>query len=60
VIDTSHLKRDALEKRHMIAYAVGHFNNDLCGAAWFFYLVFYLKYIVRLSGGQAGMAMLSG
>ena len=60
VIDTSHLKRDALEKRHMAAYAVGHFSNDLCAAGWFFYLVFYLKYIVKLSAGQAGLAMLSG
>jgi Na+/melibiose symporter-like transporter len=60
VIDTSHLRRDALEKRHMAAYAVGHFSNDLCAAGWFFYLVFYLKYIVKLSAGQAGLAMLSG
>lgn len=60
VIDTSHLKRDALEKRHMAAYAVGHFSNDLCAAGWFFYMVFYLTYIVKLSGGQSGYAMLSG
>ena len=60
VIDTSHLKRDALEKSHLVAYAVGHFSNDLCAAGWFFYLVFYLKYIVNLSAGQAGYAMLAG
>lgn len=60
VIDTSHLKRDALEKRHMFAYAVGHFSNDLCAAQWFFYLVYYLKFIVGLTGGQAGFAMMSG
>jgi Na+/melibiose symporter-like transporter len=60
VINTSHLKRDALEKRHMIAYAIGHFSNDLCAAQWFFYLVYYLKFIVGLTGGQAGFAMMSG
>jgi Na+/melibiose symporter-like transporter len=60
VIDTSHLKRDALKKKHRTAYAVGHFSNDLCAAGWFFYLVFYLKYIVNLSAGQAGYAMLAG
>ena len=60
VIDTSHIKRDGLEKRHMAAYAVGHLSNDLCAAGWFFYLVFYLKFIVNLSPGQAGLAMLSG
>src|SRR5690606_34858152 len=31
-----------------------------CAAGWFFYLVFYLKYIVQLSAGQAGIAMLAG
>ena len=60
VVDTSHLKRDALEKRHMAAYAVGHLSNDLCAAGWFFYLVYYLKFIVKLTGGQAGQAMLAG
>ena len=60
VIDTSHLKRDALEKRHHVAYAVGHFSNDLCAAGWFFYLVYYLKFIVNLSADYAGLAMLSG
>jgi glycoside/pentoside/hexuronide:cation symporter, GPH family len=60
VVNTSHLKRDALEKRHLIAYAIGHFSNDLCAAQWFFYLVYYLKFIVGLTGGQAGYAMMSG
>lgn len=60
VVDTSHLKRDAMEKRHTRAYAIGHFSNDLCAAGWFFYLVFYLRYIVKLTAGQAGYAMLSG
>jgi Na+/melibiose symporter-like transporter len=49
-----------LEKKHLAAYAVGHLSNDLCAAGWFFYLVFYLKFIVNLSPGQAGLAMLSG
>jgi len=60
VINTSHLKRDALEKRHIAAYAVGHLSNDLCAAGWFFYVVFYLRYIVNLDGAYAGLAMLCG
>lgn len=60
VIDTSHIKRDALEKKHKIAYSVGHFSNDLCAAGWFFYFTFYLKYVIKMDGGQAGLVMLAG
>ena len=49
-----------MEKRHIVAYAVGHFSNDLCAAGWFFYVVFYLRFIVNLSAGYAGLAMLCG
>ena len=50
VIDTSHIQRDALEKRHLAAYAVGHFSNDLCAAGWFFYLSFFLINVVGFNG----------
>ncbi len=49
-IDDQHIKRDALEKKHLYAYAVGHFSNDLCAAGWFFYLSYYLKFVMGLSG----------
>lgn len=48
--DSAHIKRDALEKKHMNAYAIGHFSNDLCAATWFFYLSYYLKFMLGFSG----------
>lgn len=60
VINTSHIKRDALEKKHLAAYAVGHFSNDLCAAGWFFYLSYYLKFVMGLSGETAGLVILAG
>lgn len=60
VIDTSHIKRDALEKRHKAAYAIGHFSNDLCAAGWFFFFTFYLKYVIKMDGGTIGLVMLAG
>ena len=50
VIDTSSIKRDALEKKHSFAYSIGHFNNDLCAAGWFFYFSYYLTYVIKMSG----------
>ena len=60
VIDTSNIKRDAMEKKHSFAYSVGHFSNDLCAAGWFFYFTYYLKYVIKMDGGQAGLVMLAG
>jgi len=42
------LKRDPLTERHIAAYSVGHFNNDLCASMWFIYLNYYLLYVVGL------------
>lgn len=53
-------KRDALEEKHVVAYSLGHFSNDLCSACWSFYLVFYLKFIVDLSPEQVGFVLLTG
>jgi Na+/melibiose symporter-like transporter len=60
MIDTSHIKRDALEKIHLAAYAVGHFSNDLCAAGWFFYLSYYLKFVLGFTGENAGLVILAG
>ncbi len=48
--DSTHIKRDALEKKDLKAYAVGHFSNDLCAAGWFFYLSYYLKFMIGFTG----------
>ena len=53
-------KRDALGRIHVSAYAVGHLSNDLCAAAWFTYVLFYIQEVVKLSQTNAGFAMLSG
>ena len=42
------VKRDALELKHVRAYAVGHLSNDLCAAAWFTYVLFYLQEVVKI------------
>ena len=54
------IKRDALENIHISAYAVGHLSNDLCAAAWFTYVLYYIQEVVQLSPTQSGFAMLSG
>ena len=59
-VDTSHIKRDALERKHKIAYSIGHFSNDLCAAGWFFYFSYYLKYVIKMRGSQAGIVFLAG
>ena len=59
-VNCSNFKRDALERKHIAAYAVGHLSNDLCAAAWFTYVLYYIKYVVNLNQFYAGYAMLSG
>ena len=60
VVDTSHIQRDALETRHLAAYAVGHFSNDLCAAGWFFYLSYFLTLVLGFPGDKAGIVILAG
>jgi len=60
MVDLKNLKRDALGKREVQAYAVGHFCNDLCAAAWFTYVLYYIQDVVKLDPVYAGFAMLSG
>lgn len=54
------LKRDGLTRTHVAAYAVGHLCNDLCAAAWFTYVLFFVKEVVMLDSVIAGFVMLSG
>jgi Na+/melibiose symporter-like transporter len=42
------------------AYAVGHFSNDLCAAAWFTYVLFFVKEVVKLDAVISAFVMLSG
>ena len=60
IVITSHLKRDALTQSHVAAYSVGHLSNDLCAAAWFTYVLYYIQDVVKLDPVYAGFAMLSG
>lgn len=53
-------KRDDLNKTREWAYSVGHFNNDLCAAMWFVYLVYYVNEVVELSPTVSGLVLLSG
>jgi hypothetical protein len=44
----------------MAAYAVGHFGNDLCAAAWFTYVLYFVKEVVKLDSVASASVMLSG
>jgi len=58
------LKLDSLTRTQIIGYGVGHFLNDLAGACWFNYLLYFLKNVVFVdfanSGFYAGLVLLSG
>lgn len=60
LLNTRDVKRDGLESRHVAAYSVGHFNNDLCAVMWFVYLSWYLKEVIGLEKEVVGAATLSG
>ena len=46
--------------KHVAAYSVGHFNNDLCAAMWFVYLSWYLNKVVLLDASVTGQCLFSG
>jgi len=58
------LKLDNLSRLEMIGYSLGHFQNDLCAACWFNYLLYFMKNVVFKddpnSGFYAGIVLLSG
>lgn len=58
--EKSQMARDALRPIHFNAYAVCHFCNDLCAAAWFTYTVYYVLNVVKLSDTVSGFVVLSG
>lgn len=58
--DFAEIKRDGLTQRHVAAYSVGHFNNDLCASMWFVYLSWYIKDVVGLDSATTSLCMFSG
>ncbi len=54
------MKRDGMTSKNLAAYAVSHFNNDLCAAAWFTYVLYYVNEVVNLDSTTAGFVILSG
>ena len=46
--DIDRMKRDGLKQINFFGYSLGHVYNDLCATAWFTYLLFFLKEIVKV------------
>jgi len=42
------MKRDGLREINFFGYSLGHVYNDLTATAWFTYLLFFLKEIVKV------------
>ena len=42
------MKRDGLKPFNFFAYMLGHVYNDLCATAWFTYLLYFLKEVMKL------------
>jgi hypothetical protein len=40
------MKRDGLTSLSQSAYSISHFCNDLCAAAWFTYVLYYVTEVV--------------
>ena len=59
-VNLDKMKRDGLSNKHVWAYSVGHFNNDLCASMWFVYLTWYLNKVVKLDPTITGLCLLSG
>lgn len=54
------LRRDGLNCASTSGYSIGHVYNDLCAAAWFNYLLFYVTNIINVPKNIAGFVVLSG
>ncbi len=54
------LKRDGLTSGSTSGYAIGHVYNDLCAAAWFNYLLFYVTKVINVPNSIAGFVILAG
>lgn len=51
--DLTLMKRDGLKPINFFGYSIGHVYNDLCATAWFTYLLFFLKEIVKVNNTVA-------
>lgn len=49
-----------MQCRHRMAFAVGHFLNDLCSAVWFTYTLVFFQGVINLSTVTAGALILIG
>lgn len=54
------MPRDGLTKFGVAAYSLGHFGNDLCAAAWFTYVLYFVNFVVKLDPTTSASVMLSG
>jgi len=45
---------DTLTKTEIIGYSLGHFQNDLCAACWFNYLLYFMKNVVFAGDPDSG------
>jgi len=52
--------KDALERRHVLAYATGHLSNDLVIAIWSSYSALFLNKVIMLSDYDSGLVVLMG
>jgi len=48
------IKLDSLSRYQIFGYGVGHFQNDLCAACWFNYLLYFLKNVVFFKFEDSG------
>lgn len=48
------IKLDTLTQLQVIGYSVGHFQNDLCAACWFNYLLYFMKNVVFSNDPNSG------
>lgn len=48
------IKLDTLTGLQIFGYSVGHFQNDLCAACWFNYLLYFMKNVVFSGDPDSG------
>jgi len=48
------LKLDNLSRIEVMGYSLGHFQNDLCAACWFNYLLYFMKNVVFKNDPDSG------
>ncbi len=59
-IEKIRIKGDDLTKINIYAYGVGHVLNDITASCWFYFLLYFLTEILKISNEKAGLVMLSG